>query len=329
MNDKNAGDINPGDAAAIDLVAFGIIIDDIVFPDGRTSMGILGGGGPQTAFGMRLWSRSVGLAADICITDRDFIIDWLRENQIDPGGIRVSDLPTPRAWQVMEEDGRRTQVWRVPENVIGAQLDRYLDKLPLNYQQARGLHFGVHPDAFHHSGDVEFIQCLRQQGAVVSIECFKPAERAPQPDALQRLVSSAEIFSANQEEAQSLVGECDPFEQARRLAKAGGNEPVTQAIVVRLGAAGSVVMHVATRESLLIPAFPTQVVDPIGAGNAYCGGFLSGWVYKKDLRLAAIWGAVSASFTVEQIGLPRLSPDILLESRRREALLHKLGEEKK
>jgi sugar/nucleoside kinase (ribokinase family) len=229
----------------------------------------------------------------------------------------------------MEEDGRRTQVWRVPENVIGAQLCRNLGKLPLNYQQARGLHFGVHPDAFHQSGDVEFIQCLRQQGAVVSIECFKPAEQAPQPDALRRLVSSAEIFSANQEEAQSLVGEGDPFEQARSLAKAGGNEPVTQAIVVRLGAAGSVVMHVATGESLLIPAFPTQVVDPIGAGNAYCGGFLSGWVYKKDLRLAAIWGAVSASFMVEQIGLPKLSPEILLESRRREALLHKLGEEKK
>ena len=236
------------------------------------------GVGLQTAFGMRLWSPSVGLAADICITDRDFIFDWLRENQVDPGGIQVTDIPTPRAWQVMEEDGRRTQIWRVPENVICAQLSRHIDKLPLNYQQARGVHFGVHPDAFHQSGDEEFIQRLRQQGAVVSIECFKPAERAPQPDALQRLVSSAEIFSANQEEAQSLVGEGDPFEQARRLASAGGNEPVTQAIVVRLGAAGSVVLDVASGESLLIPAFPTQVIDPIGAGNAYCGGFLSGWV---------------------------------------------------
>ena len=33
-------------------VAFGIIIDDIVFPDGATHMGVLGGGGPQTAWGM-------------------------------------------------------------------------------------------------------------------------------------------------------------------------------------------------------------------------------------------------------------------------------------
>jgi cytidine kinase len=36
------------------LITFSIIIDDIVFPDGSTRMGVLGGGGPQTAFGMRL-----------------------------------------------------------------------------------------------------------------------------------------------------------------------------------------------------------------------------------------------------------------------------------
>ena len=54
------------------LVAFGIILDDIVFPDGHTAMGTLGGGGPQTAFGMRLpalagWIEQcqVGLVAGV------------------------------------------------------------------------------------------------------------------------------------------------------------------------------------------------------------------------------------------------------------------------
>ena len=57
----------------VDLVAFGIILDDLVFPDGHTVTGTLGGGGPQTAFGMRLpalagWteeSGDVGLVAGI------------------------------------------------------------------------------------------------------------------------------------------------------------------------------------------------------------------------------------------------------------------------
>ena len=54
------------------LIAFGVILDDLVFPDGHTLMGVLGGGGPQTAFGMRLpalagWTDQVrvGLVAGV------------------------------------------------------------------------------------------------------------------------------------------------------------------------------------------------------------------------------------------------------------------------
>ena len=44
----------------VDFFGFNIILDDIVFPDGQTRMGLLGGGGPQAAFGMRLWAESGG-----------------------------------------------------------------------------------------------------------------------------------------------------------------------------------------------------------------------------------------------------------------------------
>jgi hypothetical protein len=43
------------------FIAYSIIIDDLVFPDGRTQMGVLGGSGPQRAFGMKLWTDEVGL----------------------------------------------------------------------------------------------------------------------------------------------------------------------------------------------------------------------------------------------------------------------------
>jgi hypothetical protein len=51
--------------APIDFVAFSLILDDLVFPDGRTAMGVLGGGGPQAAFGMKLWTEKVGLVSGI------------------------------------------------------------------------------------------------------------------------------------------------------------------------------------------------------------------------------------------------------------------------
>lgn len=51
----------------IEYIAFGIIIDDIVFPDGHTQMSVLGGGGPQTAWGMAAAlgsGETVGLVAE-------------------------------------------------------------------------------------------------------------------------------------------------------------------------------------------------------------------------------------------------------------------------
>ena len=58
---------SPSGPPPLDLVVFTVIVDDLVFADGSTRMGVLGGGGPQTAFGFRTHpgNFSVGLAAGI------------------------------------------------------------------------------------------------------------------------------------------------------------------------------------------------------------------------------------------------------------------------
>ena len=91
----------------IDFVTFSLIIDDIVFPDGQTAMGVLGGGGPQTAIGMKLWADQVGLAAGIGDDLPAKAEQWLNEAGIDTRGLRYSkDWPTPRAWQVLAAAGK-------------------------------------------------------------------------------------------------------------------------------------------------------------------------------------------------------------------------------
>jgi sugar/nucleoside kinase (ribokinase family) len=299
----------------VDLVAFGIIIDDLVFPDGRTELGVLGGGGPQAAFGMRLpalagWGDplDVGLAAGVGQDFPESAREWLDAAGIDLAGVRVSDLPTPRAWQVMETDGRRTQVWRVPGRVVGAQLGKTLDHLPPAYRGARGFHLGLHPDA----PDVEFIEQLRylpplclprtaggMKGgeALLSLEPFKPAESIPGEDVLRALCSAADIFSPNLIEAHSLAGDGAPDELIKRLHNAGA-----RVVALRMGAHGSLVS--AGASLVHVPALPAAVVDPTGAGNAYCGGFLAGYLQTGDVLTAARYGTVAASFLVEQAGLP-------------------------
>lgn len=296
----------------MDFVTFGLIIDDIVFPDGQTVMGILGGGGPQTAFGLKLWAGQVGLVGGVGSDLPLAALAWLEASGIDTEGLRHStQWPTPRAWQILEADGRRTQVWRIPGPAIGAQLGRRMEHLPPNYRRARGFHLGVHPE----EPDLNFINALRHTGADVSIEPFRPSLRPLSKLELRALVSAGQIFSPNEAEAESLVGPGEPLELIRRLAEAGA-----EIVALRQGEKGATVHRAASGETWHIPAFETSVVDPTGAGNAFCGGFLAGWVQTGDLRLAGLYGVVAASFLVEQVGLPPAGPRNE-EAKRRMAIL--------
>jgi sugar/nucleoside kinase (ribokinase family) len=280
----------------MDFVAFSLILDDLVFPDGQTVMGVLGGGGPQAAFGMRLWADRVGLVSGVGPDLPAEALTWLTNAGIDTAGLRPStQWPTPRAWQLLEADGRRTQVWRIPGPAIGAQLGRSLAALPPAYRQAKGFHLGLHPE----EPDLDFIHALRRLGGWVSLEPFRPSIRPLSPAELRALVSAGQIFSPNEAEAASLVGPGEPLQLIHRLAEAGA-----EIVALRRGPQGAVVHRADTGEIWTIPAVPTTVVDPTGAGNAFCGGFLAGWVLSGDLRQAGLYGAVAASFLVEQVGLP-------------------------
>lgn len=48
-----------------------------------------------------------------------------------------------------------------------------------------------------------------------------------------------------------------------------------------------------------------KVVDPTGAGNTFLGGYIAGLgVTGGSLREAMCYGSVTASFALEQVGLP-------------------------
>ena len=59
-------------------------------------------------------------------------------------------------------------------------------------------------------------------------------------------------------------------------------------------------------------AYPCEnVVDPTGAGDSFAGGFLGyldkvGSLDEGDIRQAAVYGSVMASFVIEDFGIDRL-----------------------
>lgn len=162
-----------------------------------------------------------------------------------------------------------------------------------------------------------------------------PPSAAPENwEACREIMKQIDVVTPNHEEAAGFLGRSmDWFEDAddkaaerelNELADAflesGVGEEGKGCIVIRAGKRGCLV---ATRKQRqMIPAYwqvseeergrgvskPENVRDVTGAGNAFCGGFAAGLVESGcgDVVEAAMYGTVSASFTVEQVGTPRL-----------------------
>lgn len=285
--------------------SWGIIIDDIVFPDGRTAMGVLGGGGLYAAIGMRLWSRDVVL---ISAVGQDFELNSLEPFGLDGSGLLVTDLPTPRAWQLFEEDGRRTQIFRVPGEVWHKQLvlPPSSKTIPPTLQAA---HFIGRGDP----NEEIWVIALKKAGVRLSAEPIVDESTTPDEVAsIKRCLNHFELFSPGTSETKVLVGHLPVQDQLRALAGFG-----PRVVALRQGAAGSVVYEREADRFWRVPPAEATVVDVTGAGNAYCGGLLAGWIETGDVRQAAAQATVSAAMVIEQVGPPCIDETIMSSVRRR------------
>ena len=303
---------------AIELVAFNIILDDLALPDGTVHTRVLGGGGPQTAFGMRLWSDQVGIFASVGEDLPQDVWTWLRATQIDTRGMLFRGKESLRARQQITPDGERVQTWLVPPETVKLHFNRTTAMLPAVYRTASGFHLGIHAEA----PDWSFIHALQELGGCLSLETFRPTPQPLVAEDLTNLVTAAEIFSCNLHEGRSITGLEAPLDILHRLLELGGN-----VISLRMGAEGSIVATTQQESAYRLMAFPTTVVDAVGAGNAYCGGFLSGWLDSGDVLEAGARGAVSASFLIEQVGMPTWKQGTEEEAHRRADLILEKVEE--
>jgi len=285
-------------ASPLEYVCVGtVIIDDIVFPDGQTRMGILGGGSTHAAAGMLVWGRRPGLFSYIG-SDLPEPVRQRLERDFDSQGFIPVDRPQIRAWQLFEWDGKRTEIFRMDDPdffLVGPPADA----LPSAYLPAKGVHL---PD------DATRIPLWRAAfpNATIMWEPPPPYMIPSNRQHFRQTAPTADIVSPNLLEARTLYGVDDPVTLMRLMLDDGA-----RIAALRMGEEGSLVGKQGCDEVLALPAVPVpQVVDHTGAGNAYCGGFVVGWVETGDLRTAACYAGVSASFTVEVIGVPEMPPNL-------------------
>jgi len=103
------------------------------------------------------------------------------------------------------------------------------------------------------------------------------------------LLALVDIFLPNQKEALALTGTADAGQALAALSRK------CPAVAVKLGEEGAI----ATRkgETARAAAIPMQVLDTVGAGDSFDGGFLyahlNGWDLERSLRLAVACGSLS------------------------------------
>jgi cytidine kinase len=291
----------------IRYVAFGVMLDDIVTWRGTTHMGILGGGGVQTAWGMALTlgnGREVGLVGDIGQDLPNDLFTALKHTNIDLHGIQTRYAQTNRAWQLIEADGKRTQVWRTRNAPLGWHSDELWHSLPTAYQDAQIFHWGIHPD---HT-PLDFARELRQKGRLVSLEAFCGVEQPLTGLRLREILQACDVFSCTQDELFSLTGIHDFASATQVLIEHG-----CRCMTIRRGAKGCWVWHPAQGQAH-ISALDVRALDVIGAGNAFCGAFVA--QMDAGVMQATCHATVVASFMVEQIGLPPRPPSASIYAQR-------------
>jgi sugar/nucleoside kinase (ribokinase family) len=268
---------------------------------------VLGGGGPQAAFGARLWSDSVGFLSRSGDDLTAAHIGTLDALDIDLSGWRqFPDIPTPRTLMQYDDEEYLTGGLITSRDDWARLLGEPLP-LPAAYKRPRAIHLVTE---FPEEPMVGAAFDLRRQGTSVSLEPLTITFSSLDWDKMLALIGQVDLVTPDWPTASRQAADEDPKRVIQYWSRLG-----PAMVAVRHGARGSYVWSRDTDEAWHIPPVPTEVVDPTGAGNAYGGGLCVGWAATGDARQAGCYGAISAAMLVRQVGLPRMSTNLQHEAK--------------
>lgn len=303
-------------SAHVDYVVYGkIIIDSIRRLDGVVEREILGGGGPQGAFGARLWSPNIGFITRSGDEVEAKPLAALQGLDVDlRGWYSFPQVRQPHGGMEYDENEYmrpRAQI-AADLQLLSAEIRELLKQdapIPEAFRTPRVLHLITE---YYHDQMYRDALALRSPETLLSVEPLIDHRNWTNRDQTLEALGEWDIVSPDWPSASGLAGSEDPATVVRFWAERGPSF-----VSVRHGARGSYVWDKVTGKAWRIPPTPVTPVDPTGAGNAYAGGAMVGWDCHRDGLLAGAQGAVSASFLVERVGLPLPSRALFAEADRR------------
>ena len=156
--------------------------------------------------------------------------------------------------------------------------------------------------AAHHAA----LQARRRSRFTVLDLDFRPTLWNSEDEAtaeVQSVLPLVDVAVGNRDECRVAVGTVEPDEAADRLLSAG-----VSLAVVKQGPAG--VLAATPDERVRVPAFETDVINGLGAGDGFggalCHGLLAGWPLAETIAFAGAAGAIVAGRLGCSVAMPTL-----------------------
>jgi hypothetical protein len=302
------------------LIAGQLTRDYILFPDGKSLLDVPGGNSLYAAVGIAVWEPDPppGVIARV---DVDYPQEWLEkfsDRGIDVRGVRrMADPVDVRSFVAFTDRVTRTTEEPVahfarlglafPHALLGYRSPKeWLDSrthlraislrqgdIPEDYLNANAAHL-CPLDYLTHS---VFPAILRQlQFSTITLDPSPGYMNSTFWNDIPALLTGLTAFLPSEEELRSLFQgrSNDLWEMADGLTDYG-----CEIIVIKCGERGQLLYDAASHKRWEIPPYPIRLENPVGAGDAFCGGFLAGYRRTYDPLLAVLHGNISASMALE------------------------------
>jgi sugar/nucleoside kinase (ribokinase family) len=247
----------------------------------------IGGGASNAAVDLRKMGVSVVIAA--AVGDDAFgriVRDVLDSHGVDTTGLKISRTqPTSQTLIVNVQGQDRRFI-----HLIGAYADYRAEDIPLDrVRQCKALYLGyfILMPNLTAEGLIPIFKAARSNGAKVIVD-VAVGGKGDHVTKLEKLLPHVDVFLPNQDEAEVILGERNPFKQAEEFRRMGA-----ETVIITMGEKGSYLINKDVK--LLAGVYSIDFVDPSGGGDAFDAGFiyglLKGMSAEDCLKVASALGA--------------------------------------